>query len=138
MGTIANIPPETGSADLLSVAGEACCNGFDENSLRCTAADQRIAQGTNHPISWRSGIGPYADMTASVGDTVTFNYGRGHNVFLHPSGTCEDLGASQIGDNFDSPASFTFSEEGTYTFACEVRRDPCFLHYIQPGATRWL
>lgn len=46
-------------------------------------------------INWV--IKPYKPMTAAVGDTVSFAWGGSHNVYLHPSGSCNTRGASLIG-----------------------------------------
>jgi hypothetical protein len=57
-------------------------------------------------------------FTASVGDTVTFSWGGTHNVFLHPTGTCDATGATVVGSS--SGAVYTFAAAGSFTFACEV------------------
>ena len=46
-------------------------------------------------------IKPYDDMTAVVGDTINFKYNSYHDVYLHPSGSCDRAGAVLIGDNAD-------------------------------------
>lgn len=73
-------------------------------------------------ISW--GIptdgGPLASETASVGDTVTFDWeiDAFHDVYKHPSGTCDEKDSVLVGDN--SGASYTFTEDdvGDNVFAC--------------------
>jgi plastocyanin len=57
-------------------------------------------------------------FTASVGDTVTFSWGGARNVFLHPTGTCDAAGATEVGSS--SGAVYTFTAAGSFTFACEV------------------
>ena len=73
---------------------------------------------TNYPIDWA--VRDYtADVfTASVGDTATFNWFGTHNVFLHPTGTCDAAGATEVGST--SGAVYTFTAAGSFTFACEV------------------
>merc|ERR1712194_301460 len=68
------------------------------------------------PIVWA--VRSYEDMTAVVGDTVTFDWTGTHNVHTHPTGTCDTAGAVLVSDA--SPASYTFTEAGTITFSCDV------------------
>ena len=69
-------------------------------------------------------IKAYEPMTAAVGDTVTFTYSDYHNVFLQSGAAgqapCDPGGATQVGGNTDSPASFTFTEAGAYTVGSSV------------------
>jgi plastocyanin len=101
--------------------GAASGSMYDPSSggeqISCDAAGCVTHQ---HDIEWI--ITDYSQMTAAVGDTVTFHYSSFHNVFLHPTGTCDRAGASELGDTqagYDG-ASHTFTEAGTYTFACQV------------------
>jgi plastocyanin len=50
---------------------------------------------------------------------VTFTWSGQHNVFLHPTGTCDAAGATVVG-NAGTVAVYTFTEAGSFTFACEV------------------
>ncbi|KAL3912401.1 MAG: hypothetical protein SGARI_001180 [Bacillariaceae sp.] len=67
---------------------------------------------------------PYDPINVNVGDTLTFNMGAGHNVFIHPSQSCDKTDAIFIGDS--AATSYTFKEEdgspeGTQMFfACDV------------------
>ena len=61
---------------------------------------------------------PHAPATATVGATVRFEYAPGHNVVLHPTGTCDASGATRLGGT--SPTEYVFDAAGTYTFACDV------------------
>lgn len=76
--------------------------------------------GKDIHVEWK--IADYTTgMTAYVGDTVVFAWRGGagaHNVFVHPSGDCARDGAYEVGAA--SPASYTFAEAGTITFACDV------------------
>ena len=49
---------------------------------------------------------------------MTFTWDGNHNVFLHPTGTCDAAGATEVGSS--SGAVYTFTEAGSFTFACEV------------------
>ena len=62
----------------------------------------------------------YDDMTATVGDTVTFDFTSGHTVHVHPSGDCENTDAVELGT--EGPVMYTFTEDdvGDIFFACEV------------------
>ena len=67
---------------------------------------------------------PFADMMADVNDTVVFSWTAGfdHNVYLHPTGTCNETDAIFVGDAF--PVLYTFTPQdkaaGSITFACDV------------------
>jgi len=70
---------------------------------------------------------PYPSMTASVGDTLTFSWSQGtHDVWIHPTHTCDETGAIQIASTADNPTTYTFqpadgSPSGiTHTFVCDV------------------
>ena len=68
---------------------------------------------------------PFVPIEANVGDKITFLVNPGHDVFLHPSRTCDETGAVFIGDS-SIEASYTFTEtdgspEGTdHMFVCGV------------------
>ena len=69
--------------------------------------------------------GPKA-LTANVGDTIIFEWGEGHNVYIHPTMNCENLDEIYVGDT--SPTSYTFTDawvdvdvNGTEMFfACDI------------------
>ena len=83
------------------------------------------AQETVEVFRW---IVPYEGPTAykaSVGDTIIFRWANGlHNVFIHPSMSCDLEGAIPVG--FQPGTSYVFteadgSEEGTEMFfACDI------------------
>ena len=58
-------------------------------------------------------------VSANIGDTVVFSWSGSHNVYWHPTGTCDEAGAVQV-DSGSSPATWTATEAGTFTFACDV------------------
>jgi plastocyanin len=74
--------------------------------------------GKTMNVNWV--IRAYGPMTAGVGDTVSFAWGGNHNVFLHPSGTCNQRGSTLVGSQSARKGSFTFTKPGKYTFACQV------------------
>jgi plastocyanin len=65
-------------------------------------------------------------LTANVGDTITFGWNTGHNVYIHPTMDCELDGVIFVGDT--SPTSYTFTDadadadaDGTdMFFACDI------------------
>jgi len=72
-------------------------------------------------IDWR--VQSYNDRVVKVGETITFHYDEGHNVYIHPTGTCDETGSILVGDNGDGPASYTFTAMDAgraITFACNV------------------
>jgi len=62
-------------------------------------------------------------VVANVGDTITFEWDAGHNVYIHPTMDCNLDGVIYVGDT--SPTSYTFTEadgsvDGTdIFFACD-------------------
>ena len=67
---------------------------------------------------------PYDPISVNVGDTIAFVMGPGHNVFIHPSLSCDPAGALFIGDLAET--TYTFQpEDGSPAgkpmfFACDV------------------
>jgi len=67
----------------------------------------------------------FPNMDAVVGDTLIFTWPEEmiNDVFLHPSGTCEEDGAIKVG--YESGSSYTFKEEDAgkeLFFACDLGR----------------
>jgi hypothetical protein len=68
---------------------------------------------------------PFVPIEANVGDKITFLVNPGHDVFLHPSLTCDETSAVFIGDS-SIEASYAFTEadgspEGIdHLFVCGV------------------
>jgi len=64
------------------------------------------------------------NLEAKVGDTIVFEWVGGHNVYIHPSMSCDLEGAINVGSS--SGSSYTFVEadgsaEGTdMFFACDI------------------
>jgi len=95
----------------------------------CIAAaffHSECAQAKEHFIDWAipKGGGSLPSETASVGDTVTFEWSASdnfnpHNVWIHPSGTCSFSDTIELSEF--PPASYTFKETdiGKMTFACQ-------------------
>ncbi|OEU11196.1 hypothetical protein FRACYDRAFT_246308 [Fragilariopsis cylindrus CCMP1102] len=69
-----------------------------------------------------SNFQPYPSMAVNVGDTLTFNWSGGvHDVWIYPSGTCDDSGAYLIGSSSGTTYSFTEEDAGeTLTFVCAI------------------
>ena len=69
-------------------------------------------QGSNFP-----------DEVATVGDMIYFSWNPdfAHNVYIHPTGTCNETGAIFIGDT--PPVNYTFTENdvgSSIMFACDI------------------
>ena len=76
-------------------------------------------QAANIDIQWS--IQDYEDITAQVGDTITFTWASGHNVYIHPTGTCDPEGAILVGET--SPATYTFTADNVdedLFFVCAI------------------
>ena len=75
--------------------------------------------GEDVAINWS--IKKYESESVQVGDTVTFTFNSNHNVFIHPSGDCDETGRIDFGGSA-SPATYTFAEDdiGEVVFACDV------------------
>ena len=70
-------------------------------------------------LAWA--IGSYPDETAQVGDTITFTWDSGHNVHIHPTGSCDETDAIEVG--VESPAVYTVTDADagqSLFFACDV------------------
>ena len=90
--------------------------------MKCAAAlllaGMHAATATEITLLWTTRA--YDDRTATVGDTVTFDFTSGHTVHVHPSGDCENTDAVELGT--EGPVMYTFTEDdvGDIFFACEV------------------
>merc|ERR1712241_1583508 len=65
--------------------------------------------------------GPYELQTANVGDTVRFEWNGDHNVYIHPTGTCSQVGRIFLSE--DSAVEYTFRPEDAGTtvwFSCDT------------------
>jgi hypothetical protein len=96
------------------------CRALDDTTpaVRCCGDVECPDPSTNYPIDWI--ITSYEAMQVSVGDTITFTYSSSHNVYLHPSGSCDQNNAELVGDTDAGSVTYTFDAAGTYTFACNV------------------
>mmetsp|Transcript_29954 Transcript_29954/g.34466 ORF Transcript_29954/g.34466 Transcript_29954/m.34466 type:complete len:208 (-) Transcript_29954:182-805(-) len=80
-----------------------------------------LAQAKNIEIAdW---LLPYTGPTAveaTVGDTITFQWDGGHNVYIHPTMDCNLEGAILVGT--ESPTEYTFTAEdvGDLYFSCDI------------------
>jgi hypothetical protein len=73
----------------------------------------------NVDVDWVISPAPPPE-TATVGGTATLTWSGNHNVYVHPSGTCDDANAILVGSS--SPAVYTFTSDdvGDVVFACDV------------------
>jgi len=65
--------------------------------------------------------GPLAAQTAQVGDTITFDWTNIHDVWIHPSGTCDVTDRIEVGTA--PPAVYTVAAGDAgmdLTFSCDV------------------
>ena len=78
--------------------------------------------GKKFSIAWRvpPQDDPYLSQTAKVGDTVSFTWSAGHNVYIYPTKTCDKAGAKLVSET--SVATYEFKEDdvGKVVFACDV------------------
>lgn len=66
---------------------------------------------------------PFPPIEAKVGDTIKFIVNEPHNVFLHPSLTCDDKTDAVLVGDADIPAEYTFQDADAGTkmmFICGV------------------
>ena len=54
---------------------------------------------------------------------MTFDYGANHDVWIHPTGTCNETGKIAVGALGGSPVTYAFTAAdagSTLTFACDT------------------
>jgi plastocyanin len=81
--------------------------------------------GKNLNLEWLipADTQPFESVDMNVGDSITFTMGPGHNVFIHPSGSCDQTDGVFVGDE---TVTYTFkAEDGSpdgkpMFFACDV------------------
>ena len=56
----------------------------------------------------------------NVGDTVRFEWLGEHNVYIHPSGTCDESRSVFVGSSSGSTYTFKSNDVGDVFFACQV------------------
>jgi plastocyanin len=90
----------------------------------------------DYNIEWAipAGGDSYESVDVFVGETVSFTWsatGYAHDVFVHPSGTCDAEGAVLVGDD-NTGTTYTFSQSdcaaiglSTVTFACDYHPAHC-------------
>jgi plastocyanin len=78
------------------------------------------AAPTKPPIEIEWFVKQYEPRTANVGDTIVFKWGNDHNVFIHPTGTCDSTGSIEVGSETGTTYTFTEDDVGDVTFACDV------------------
>ena len=59
-------------------------------------------------------------MTVSLGDTIVFNWSGIHNVYIHPTGDCSQVGAIFVGTETGASYTFIDSDVGDLEFVCDV------------------
>lgn len=72
------------------------------------------------------------EATASVGDIVKFDWDDTHNVYIHPTGSCDETGAIFIGEQPGASYTFTAEDAGSdIYFACDVGQHCEFGQFIK-------
>jgi hypothetical protein len=90
-------------------------------ALAATVLGAQRGAAQNVDVAWvipsGSSLSPEA---TTVGGTATFTWSGYHNVYMHPSGTCDEANAVLVGST--SPAAYTFTSDnvGDVIFACDV------------------
>jgi hypothetical protein len=72
----------------------------------------------NIDLRWK--VQPYEPQSAKVGDTITFNWSGTHNVYIHPTETCDSAGSTVVGVSSGALYTFTSEDVGAVVFACDV------------------
>ena len=72
----------------------------------------------NIDLQWT--VQPYQPQSAKVGDTITFNWSGTHNVYIHPTETCDSAGSTVVGVSSGALYTFTSEDVGAVVFACDV------------------
>eukprot|EP00527_Entomoneis_sp_CCMP2396_P003336 CAMPEP_0198146884 /NCGR_PEP_ID=MMETSP1443-20131203/32061_1 /TAXON_ID=186043 /ORGANISM="Entomoneis sp., Strain CCMP2396" /LENGTH=166 /DNA_ID=CAMNT_0043810987 /DNA_START=41 /DNA_END=541 /DNA_ORIENTATION=- len=82
------------------------------------------SSGANILVNWFIPSGTsLPSKTAVVGDTATFGWDNLHDVYVHPSGDCDETGRILVaGESIDDSATYTFMEDdvGELVFVCNV------------------
>jgi plastocyanin len=73
-------------------ADHVCASRTCSDEQCCTPKE---ATGADVELQWAVKV--YEDIEIAVGDTVIFTYDSSHNVYLHPTGTCDTQGSTEIG-----------------------------------------
>merc|ERR1712166_1336632 len=60
-------------------------------------------------------------VALKVGDTISFSWNIGHNVYIHPTMNCELDGAIFVGDTSTTEYTFTDADDGKdIFFSCDI------------------
>jgi hypothetical protein len=59
-------------------------------------------------------------MIGAVGDTATFTWTGFHDVYVHPSGDCDETGRILVGASTGAAYTFAGADVGELVFACDV------------------
>jgi len=71
-------------------------------------------------VEWFISSDGFDPISANVGDTVIFEWGNFHNVYIHPTKSCDETGAIEVGTQTGASHTFTASDVGEVVFACDV------------------
>jgi len=80
-----------------------------------------IVGATKFELTWF--VAKYGDIEAFPGDSVTFTYDEFSDVWIHPSGSCDQNGSMFVGPIGPATSSYRFTEEDagkTITFTSSV------------------
>lgn len=106
------------AASDFSVSGISCAANYSiSNDSTSTAAPVTTT------IDWviPSGGLSLPAVSIAVGDSLVFNWSGLHNVNLHPTGTCDEAGATLVApSSMTATASWTATAAGTFVFACDM------------------
>merc|ERR1712166_1040582 len=60
-------------------------------------------------------------VALKVGDTISFSWNIGHNVYIHPTMNCDLDGAIFVGDTSTTEYTFTDADDGKdIFFSCDI------------------
>ena len=71
-------------------------------------------------VEWS--ISQYEDETVQVGDKVVFSWTETipHNVYIHPTGNCDQDGRIFVGNDLEGTYSFLADDVGEMVFVCDI------------------
>ncbi|KAL3941530.1 MAG: hypothetical protein SGBAC_004114, partial [Bacillariaceae sp.] len=85
----------------------------------------RTTTATDFELLWSDAL--YGGIIANPGDTVTFTYGPNSDLWIHPTGSCEQSGRVQLGGFGPGTSTYNFTQSdigSPVTFATSVE-DNC-------------
>jgi len=93
----------------------------DENNSNGEGDDSNSEFATVIEKDWFIPQEPFSEISVEVGITIKFNWMRNHNVYLHPTGTCNKEGAIIVGEETGATYTTTLADVGsTLFFSCDV------------------